>query len=90
MNIYVLAQYNQSLTACHEAPMIRPCPELTVAKAAVQLGMTRERVIRRIQTRQLEGRRDAERGWLVSADSIAAYVRSQQLAAEKAEESETR
>ncbi len=43
---------------------------LPVAEAAIRLGITRERVIRLVQTRQLGGRRDPRRGWLVDETSL--------------------
>jgi hypothetical protein len=38
--------------------------EIPAAQAALRLGISRERLIRLVQTRELKGRRD-ERGWWV-------------------------
>jgi hypothetical protein len=48
--------------------------EEPVITAAMRMGMTRERVIRRIQTRHLVGRRDPELGWLVDSSSVDAFL----------------
>jgi hypothetical protein len=52
--------------------------DIPAAEAAVRLSLSRERLIRMVQTGRLLGRRDAERGWLVSAAAVEA------LAAERA------
>jgi hypothetical protein len=49
--------------------------EVTAAVAALRIGMTRDRVVRRIQTRELHGRFDAKRGWVVSIASLDAYAK---------------
>ena len=46
--------------------------EMTAIEAALALGISRERVIRRIETGKLPGRRDAARGWLVNRDAVEA------------------
>ena len=50
--------------------MVEDAHEVSVTVAAIELGISRERSIRRIQTRELQGRRDSARGWLVSIHSI--------------------
>ena len=44
--------------------------ELTAVEAALQMGLSRERVIRLIQRRKLPGRRDPEAGWLVDRKAV--------------------
>jgi hypothetical protein len=44
--------------------------EVPVADAATRLRMTRERVIRLIQTGRLRGRRDPGLGWLVDEGAL--------------------
>lgn len=51
--------------AAADAPMAYP-----------DLRMTRERVVRAIQSGKLRGKRDRERGWLVERASIAEYLKS--------------
>jgi hypothetical protein len=45
-----------------------------VTAVTKQLKMTREQVIRRVQTGELAGRRDERRGWLVDRTSAAALA----------------
>ena len=47
-------------------------PEISAAQAALQLGLSRERVIRLVQTGKLAGRRDPALGWRVSRDAVDA------------------
>lgn len=51
--------------AAADAPMAYP-----------DLRMTRERVVRAIQSGKLRGMRDRERGWLVERASITEYLKS--------------
>ena len=44
--------------------------ELSAAEAAAHLQMSRERVVRLIQSGQLAGRRDDRQGWLVKRYSF--------------------
>jgi hypothetical protein len=44
--------------------------DLTAAESALRLRMSRERVVRLIQTGQLKGCRHPERGWLVNPESL--------------------
>lgn len=50
--------------------------EIAAADGALRAGMSRERLIRKIQTKAIKGRRDPERGWLVLEASLDAYLRS--------------
>ena len=47
-------------------------PEVTAAEAAVRLALSRERVIRLVQTGKLAGRRDPALGWRVYRDALEA------------------
>jgi hypothetical protein len=49
--------------------------ETPAAEAAPLLGMSRERIVRLIQTRRLKGRRDPERGWLVDGAALERLTR---------------
>jgi hypothetical protein len=44
--------------------------ELSAAEAATRLQMSRERVVRLVQSGQLAGRRDDHQGWLVKRYSL--------------------
>jgi hypothetical protein len=52
---------------------MRKATEEPVISAAMRLTMTRERVIRRIQTGELAGRRDPDVGWVVDKASVDSY-----------------
>jgi hypothetical protein len=47
--------------------------EVTAAEAGLRLRLSRERVVRLIQTGRLAGRRDHERGWLVQEEALKAF-----------------
>lgn len=47
--------------------------EVSAAVGALRLGMTRDRVVRRIQTHELKGRFDPACGWLVEVAALEAY-----------------
>lgn len=52
---------------------------ITAAEATVYLGMTRERVVRRIQSGALSGRLDERYGWLVDVAAVKATERVGQV-----------
>lgn len=54
-----------------------PDEELTSVAASLLLRKSRERVIRLIQSGALAGRRDPQRGWLVSRASAEAFAEKQ-------------
>lgn len=57
--------------------------EFPVSEASLRLGLTREQVIRRIQTRVLEGRLDAGR-WMVGRESLEQLARERECASPSA------
>lgn len=50
--------------------------ELTATEAAVRLRMSRERLIRLIQTGEVAGRRDPLRGWLIEPTALQRLERA--------------
>ena len=50
--------------------------ELTATEAALQMGLSRERVIRFVQTGKLPGRRDPVEGWRVDRKAVEAARRT--------------
>jgi len=44
--------------------------EMSAVEAALRLGLSRERVIRLVQTGKLAGRRDAALGWRVDREAV--------------------
>jgi excisionase family DNA binding protein len=57
--------------------MCNPEDELTATEAAMRLKISRERLIRLVQRGELQGRRDPERGWLVSQQDVTGHARAQ-------------
>lgn len=51
--------------------------ELTAVEASLRAGVSRERLIRKVQAGAITGRRDPERGWLVLEASLDTWLRSQ-------------
>jgi hypothetical protein len=49
--------------------------ELPAAEGALQLGMSRERLVRLIQSGELAGRRDSDQGWLVAQAAVEQRLR---------------
>lgn len=50
--------------------------ELSAVEAALRLGLSRERVIRLVQTGKLAGRRDATLGWRVDREAVETLART--------------
>lgn len=50
----------------------KPEREITASAAALRLGISRERVVRLVQRRELAGRRTADGTWLVHVDAVEA------------------
>ena len=53
---------------------LSPATECPAAEIAPDLKMSRERVVRLVQMGRIQGRRDPERGWLVSRAAAAAFA----------------
>ncbi len=55
---------------------------IPVQEAAIQLGLSRESVMRRLATGELEGGKDGLSGrWYVTRESVERYLKQQQAAA---------
>ena len=64
-----------SLRAEQEMPRKRPSKALTASEAAVELCLTREQTIRRIQNGSLTGWRDDRGFWFVDAHDLTEATR---------------